>query len=30
MKKFNWWELLRVVLAAVAGLLGGMGAQTVL
>lgn len=28
MKKFNWWELLRVILAAVAGLLGGMGSQT--
>lgn len=30
MKKFNWWELIRVVLAAVAGLLGGMGSQTML
>lgn len=30
MKKVNWWELVRVILAAGAGLLGGMGSQTML
>lgn len=30
MKQFNWWELVRVILAAVAGLLGGMSSQTML
>lgn len=30
MKKINWWEVVRVILAAIAGLLGGGVSQTLL